>query len=115
MHGFGGMRDHSGISFDPRLPDSWSALTFRLTVRDSRMRVTVRPTEMDLVLEVGPAVTVDVRGQQVEVGDSPVTVALDGQGARFTGEPDATALRGTLRADGTVITASVPHHSGVNR
>ncbi len=115
VHGFGGMRDHSGISFDPRLPDSWSALTFRLTVRDSRMRVTVRPTEMDLVLEVGPAVTVDVRGQQVEVGDSPVTVALDGQGARFTGEPDATALRGTLRADGTVITASVPHHSGVNR
>jgi hypothetical protein len=29
--------------------------------------------------------------------------------------PEAIALRGTLRADGTVITASVPHRSGRNQ
>ena len=56
-----------------------------------------------------------VRGQHVDVDVQPVTVRLDGQGPWIPGEPDATALRGTLRADGTVITASVPHHSGVNR
>ena len=38
--GFGGMRDHGGrISFDPRLPESWEALTFRITLRGSRIRV----------------------------------------------------------------------------
>jgi len=117
VYGFGGMRDHSGaITFDPRLPRSWTALTFRITVRDTRLRVTVRSTSIELVVENGPAATVGVRGSQVIVTqETPVTVALDGQGPRIDGEPDATALRGTLRADGTLITASVPHHSGVNR
>jgi alpha,alpha-trehalose phosphorylase len=60
-------------------------------------------------------VTVGVRGKEVTVTHAnPVTVPLDDQGPRIDGEPDATALRGTLRADGTLITASVPHHSGIN-
>ena len=111
------MRDHGGaISFDPRLPESWSALTFRITIRGTRLRVTVSSDSLDLAVEVGSTVTVFVRGKQVIVSDkSPVTVPLDGQGPRIDGEPDARALRGTLRADGTRITASVPHHSGINR
>ena len=116
VHGFGGMRDHGGrITFDPRLPDSWPALTFRMTLRTSRLRVRVLHDAIELALEEGPATSVTVRGQQVDVDVQPVTVRLDGQGPWIPGEPDATALRGTLRADGTVITASVPHHSGVNR
>lgn len=117
VYGFGGMRDHGEvITFDPRLPESWTALCFRITIRDTRLRVTVRSDSVDLAVEVGPAVTVGVRDKQVIVTiESPVTVPLDGQGPRIDGEPDATALRGTPRADGTLITASVPHHSGVNR
>ena len=116
VHGFGGLRDHGGrITFDPRLPESWPALTFRLTIGTSRLRVRVLHDAIDLLTEVGPPTSVTVRGQHVEVGHDPVVVPLDGQGPWITGEPDATALRGTLRADGTVITASVPHHSGVNR
>ena len=117
VYGFGGMRDHGGaITFDPRLPDSWAALSFRITIRDTRLRVTLRSDSVELTVEVGPAVTVGVRGKQVIVtNEGPVTVPLAGQGPRIDGEPDATALRGTLRADGTRITASVPHHSGINR
>jgi alpha,alpha-trehalose phosphorylase len=117
VYGFGGMRDHGGaITFDPRLPESWTALSFRITIRETRLRVTVRPDSLDLAVEVGSSATVVVRGAQVVVTDKgPVTVPLDGQGPRIDGEPDPKALRGTLRADGTLITASVPHHSGINR
>ncbi|KGM10287.1 kojibiose phosphorylase [Cellulomonas bogoriensis 69B4 = DSM 16987] len=115
VNGFGGMRHYDGrITFDPRLPAEWTSLTYRLTVRGHRLKVTLRQDEMDLVVEDGEQVTVAVRGEEVTVGDRTVTVALDGQGPRLDGEPDPTALRGSLRADGTVITASVPHHSGLN-
>jgi alpha,alpha-trehalose phosphorylase len=116
VYGFGGMRDHGGaITFDPRLPESWSALTFRITIRGTRLRVTVTSDSLELAVEVGSTVTVEVRGKQVVVtSKSPVTVPLDGQGPRIEGQPDPKALRGTLRADGTLITASVPHHSGIN-
>ena len=34
VYGFGGFRDHGGrFSLDPRLPESWPSLTFRLTLR----------------------------------------------------------------------------------
>ena len=117
VHGFGGMRDHGGtIDLDPRLPDPWPSLTFRLTVRGSRARFTVRRDALEIALEEGTGFAVTVRGVPVEVsGPEPVVVPLDGQGPRLDGEPDATALRGSLRADGTRITASVPHHSGLNR
>ncbi len=117
VYGFAGMRDHGDIlSFDPRLPESWTALTFRITIRGTRMRVTLRSDSLDLAIEAGSALTVAVRGEQVMVtSENPATVPLDGQGPRIDGEPDASALRGGLRADGTRITASVPHHSGINR
>jgi len=117
VHGFGGMRDYAGvISFDPRLPASWTSLTFRMTVRDTRLRVTLHAHSIDLTVEVGPGLTVGVRDKRVIVTiERSVTVPLDGQGPQIDGKPDAMALRGTLRADGTLITASVPHHSGINR
>jgi len=46
--GFGGMR-HQGdeLTFAPRLPAGWSRLAFRMRVRDSRLRVEVRPQEVE--------------------------------------------------------------------
>jgi alpha,alpha-trehalose phosphorylase len=114
VQGFGGMRDHEGeLSFDPRLPEEWAGLTYRLTVRGARVRVDLRPTEMELTVEQGERVLATVRGARVEVRrGEPVTVPLDGQGPRLSGEPPA--LRGTQRPDGSVVTASVPHASGPN-
>jgi alpha,alpha-trehalose phosphorylase len=59
---------------------------------------------------------VQVRGEPVEITSAaPVSVALADQGPRIDGEPEPRALRETARADGTVITASVPHVTGRNR
>ncbi|HWV78611.1 MAG TPA: glycosyl hydrolase family 65 protein, partial [Isoptericola sp.] len=104
-------RDHDGVlSFDPRLPQGWEALTFRVQWNGSRLRVTVRPDELELVAETGEGAKVVVRGEQVTVtADAPAVVALDGQGPVRPGRPSLRALSGNRRDDGTLITATVPH------
>lgn len=116
VNGFGGMRDHDGVMvFDPRLPEGWEAVTFRLTARGARIRVTVRQDSLELALVAGERFVASVRGQHVEVRPgAPAIVPLDGQGPRIGGEPEPVALRGTRRPDGSVVTASVPHTSGPN-
>jgi alpha,alpha-trehalose phosphorylase len=39
---------------------------------------------------------------------SPVTVPLDGQGPRLYGSPTMRDVTGSRRADGTLLTASIP-------
>lgn len=40
VYGFAGMRDTGGrITFNPRLPDAWTRLSFTLTVRGQTIRV----------------------------------------------------------------------------
>jgi alpha,alpha-trehalose phosphorylase len=116
VHGFAGMRDDDGeITFDPRLPVGWAGVTFPLTLRGSRVRVTVRQDELRLVLETGSPVAVAVRGEGVTVRPgAPVTVPLDGQGPRLDGAPPPVALVGLRQPDGTVVAPSVPHYSGPN-
>jgi alpha,alpha-trehalose phosphorylase len=108
--GFGGFRDlGNGRWFlDPRLPDGWESLTFRLTLRGTRLRVCVSAEEVVLAVEDGTRpVVLDVRGESVTVAPGEdVSVALDGHGPRIDGEPPNPV--GTLRADGTMITADVP-------
>ncbi len=115
--GFGGFRDlGEGVwALDPRLPDGWDSLVFRLTLRGTRVRITVRPEEVELVVEDGAGpVRLTVRGEPVEVTPSgPVTVPLDGQGPRIEGAPPSPA--GLRRADGTVISAIVPSGDSVAR
>lgn len=104
------MHDHGDLlDFDPRLPESWPSLTFRLTRRATRVRVTVRTKQIEFMIEDGPDLTVKVRGKRHDVTTGGgVTVALRGQGPQILGEPDPKAFHGKLRADGTVITASCP-------
>jgi alpha,alpha-trehalose phosphorylase len=112
--GFGGFRDRgAGLwCLDPRLPDAWESLTYRVTLRGTRVRVTVRREELELVVEDGPGpVTLEVRGTPVTVSpDAPATVPLEGQGPRLDGEPPSPI--GTRRADGTRISATVPSGEG---
>ncbi|MEV5000286.1 glycoside hydrolase family 65 protein [Nocardioides sp. LML1-1-1.1] len=112
--GFGGFRDiGSGAGdqqwqVDPRLPDGWESLTYRVTLLGTRVRLTVRPTELELYVEHGDGpVTLSVRGEPVKLapGD-PVVLPLEHQGPRLEGEPPYPA--GIQRADGTVISAIVP-------
>jgi alpha,alpha-trehalose phosphorylase len=108
VYGFGGFRDHGGrFGFDPRLPEDWTAITFRLTIEGTQVRVTVRQTEMEFVVESGEKVDFEVRGVPVQVtAESPITVPLTDQGPRLPGIPLPVA--GRHRADGSVIGAIVP-------
>ncbi|MHA7280460.1 glycoside hydrolase family 65 protein [Arthrobacter sp. MDT2-2] len=109
-YGFGGMRDHGGdITFDPRLPEAWTRMSFRVTLQGTRVRADVTQHAMTLTVEAGVSATVTVRGERVYVGaDHPVTVPLDHQGPRLTGTPSTRDIEGTRRADGTLVTASMP-------
>ncbi|MDR1393573.1 MAG: hypothetical protein LBJ62_06370 [Bifidobacteriaceae bacterium] len=110
VFGFGGLRDSDGqIRFDPRLPELWDGLTFRLTVSGARLRVDLRQEELTLTLEAGTQADVFVRGEPVHLsGSEPTVVALAGQGPRLIGAPTARDITGARRSDGSVITASVP-------
>ncbi|NII50935.1 glycoside hydrolase family 65 protein [Frigoribacterium endophyticum] len=110
VSGYGGMRDYLGdITFDPRLPADWEELSFKLTIHGSRVRVDLAQHEIVFTVEEGTGVSVGVRGERVEVGELPVRVALDDQGPRITTKvPTTSDLRGLMRADGSVITASIP-------
>lgn len=110
VYGFGGLRDHQGrVCFDPRLPDEWTAMTFPLRIRGSRLRVRLRADEMSFDVEEGAAVEVSVRGTQVVVQPgSPVSVALDGQGRRLPSLEGSHPVVGANREDGSVVQAIVP-------
>jgi len=110
VYGFGGLRDHgTTLYFDPRLPDPWPSLTFRLTQRGTRIRVTLRKESISFDVEAGPGLTVDVRGTHYNIlAHAEVVVPLKNQGPRIDGIPDPEKFHGSLRADGTVITASLP-------
>ena len=106
--GFGGFRDQGGIfTIDPRLPEEWDSLTYRVTLKGSRVRVTVTPEAVELLIEDGKEASLVIRGKAVTVTlADPVTVSLKDQGPRLEGEPRPPS--GTRRADGTIISAIVP-------
>lgn len=85
VYGFGGLRDYGGkISFDPRLPEGWSALRFAFQLQGSRIRAELTPDRLTLTLEEGLGGVVNVRGQEIEVtGSDPVPIPLFGQGLRL--------------------------------
>ncbi|MDO5499991.1 MAG: glycosyl hydrolase family 65 protein [Propionibacteriaceae bacterium] len=109
-YGFGGMRDHGGrITFDPRLPAEWDELRFRVRLVDSRLHVRVSQETMRLEVVSGPAVKVSVRGEDVTVApDEPVEIELQRRSADGDGRIRELPMVGGRRADGSMITASVP-------
>ncbi|QTX06214.1 glycoside hydrolase family 65 protein [Agromyces archimandritae] len=109
-YGFGGFRDHnSHFTFDPRLPDGWERLVFRLTIAGARLRVRIEHASISFELETGEEARVSVRGRDVlVVAGEEVTVPLDGQGPRLRGRPSVHGMSGVRRSDGTLLTASIP-------
>ncbi|MDR0945875.1 MAG: hypothetical protein LBM66_06920 [Bifidobacteriaceae bacterium] len=111
VFGFGGMRDYDGqISFDPRLPDTWEALTFRVTLRGTRIRCELDHETMSFTVEDGEAADFTVRGAPVHVeAGQPVTVDLETEDEpRLIGTPTLRDFAGSRRADGTVIQTVTP-------
>jgi alpha,alpha-trehalose phosphorylase len=102
------MRDYNGkITFDPRLPASWSGLTFQITLRGTRIKVDLTSREIAFTVVEGDRAEFSVRGEAVTVSaGNPVRVPLVHQGPCIDDPlPSRTVDR---RPDGTLITASVP-------
>ena len=111
VSGFGGMRDHFGrLTFDPRLPADWPELSYVLHWHGTRLNVTLTATALTLRAgDEGGPVDFAVRGVDYTVapGES-VRVALHGQGPLLPGRPSIRQLEGSVREDGTLLSASVP-------
>ena len=111
VFGFGGMRDYLGrFTFEPRLPENWESLTFRVTIHGSRLKVRVEHAHVTLTVEEGTPVTVSVRGREVAVSaGAPMRVPLlEDDSPTFEGAPSTSDIEGALRPDGSVITATMP-------
>src|SRR5699024_4781293 len=97
--GFGGLRDHGGdMTMDPRPPELRAALTYRITLQGTRVRVDLRQNELELSVEEGASASLSVRGKAVTVtADEPVLVPLANQGPRLDGGPGASPQVGVRR------------------
>jgi alpha,alpha-trehalose phosphorylase len=108
VYGFGGMRDYDGqITFDPRLPPSWTGMTFHVTLHGTRLKVDLTPDAITFSVVSGKQADLQVRGCPVSVRlGHDVTVPLADQGPVIRGP--LTLQTGDRRRDGSLITASVP-------
>jgi alpha,alpha-trehalose phosphorylase len=119
VFGFGGMRDHGTLtnggwlSFDPRLPQHWSSLTYRVRWRGTRLLVRVTEEHIAITVDDGPGpVPLTIRGRQYVVGvDEPLVVDLAHHGPRADGHVGESPVLGGTRPDGSTITAAVPEPS----
>ncbi|TWP46882.1 glycoside hydrolase family 65 protein [Lentzea tibetensis] len=75
--GFGGMRDHSGLTFAPRLPLCLRGYTFRLCFRNTRFCVSVTSSSATYEIISGGALELHHHGEPITVKpDSPVTMPI---------------------------------------
>ncbi|WP_425308163.1 glycosyl hydrolase family 65 protein [Ammonicoccus fulvus] len=110
VYGFGGLRDHNGqLAFNPRLPEPWPEMRFRLRLKDSRLRVRVTHDSARFELASGDEVTLTVADEEITVRPGePVEVALPPRPADLGETAGGLALVGGHRKDGSIMTASVP-------
>ncbi|MDR1441863.1 MAG: hypothetical protein LBJ02_05680 [Bifidobacteriaceae bacterium] len=110
VFGFCGLRDYEGrLSFHPRLPELWEGITFQLAFSGARISVHLTQEEIEFTLVDGPDTVVWVGEREIAVtAAGPSVVPLADQGPRLLGAPTARDITGAVRADGSVITASVP-------
>jgi alpha,alpha-trehalose phosphorylase len=78
VNGFAGFRDQGALPyFDPRLPECWDRLEFRLQLHGRTLHVRLVPGAIELTVESGEPFEVSVRGTIVAVGAETAVVGLD--------------------------------------
>ncbi|GMA35021.1 hypothetical protein GCM10025876_12250 [Demequina litorisediminis] len=106
VYGFGGFRDHGDVlTFDPRLPEDWPSLTYRITQRGTRVRVTVRASSIAFAIEEGPGLTVDVRGERHSLTQAP-GASRSRWRIRATGSPARPTRRRSTAPSGRTARSS---------
>jgi len=76
VFGFGGVRDFEGqLSFDPRLPGTWTELSFSLLFCDRQIRVRLAHDQEHYLLETGEPMKVTIRDEAHTLSPGvPVTI-----------------------------------------
>jgi alpha,alpha-trehalose phosphorylase len=78
VEGLGGMRARDGrLSFGPRLPAGISRLTFRVCYRGSCIHVATDGSTATYWVQEGPPMTITHHGDVVQVGETPVELAIE--------------------------------------
>ncbi len=73
VYGFAGMRDVRGsISFDPRMPEQWTSMSFKVTVRGIVLSVRLEHESIALVPDAPMDVTVRGKTHRIEPGGGTV-------------------------------------------
>lgn len=77
VNGFAGFRDQGVLPyFDPRLPDDWQSLEFRLQLQGRSLHVRLSHGVIELTVETGAPLDVSVQGRIIGVGSKTVSVPL---------------------------------------
>lgn len=81
VYGFGGMRDYDGkISFSPGIPDPWSRLKFKLTVRDTLLEVDISKDRVVYTVLEGSSISITHHSKKINIDpDKAVTIFLSRQ------------------------------------
>ncbi len=89
VYGFAGLRDDDDrLCFDPRLPQAWGSMDFKLSWHGTRIQVVVRAQSIEFTLRGPHSRPVWVRGQQLDLlPDETVVVQLEDQGPVRQGRP----------------------------
>jgi alpha,alpha-trehalose phosphorylase len=79
VYGFAGMRDQDGaLSFNPRLPDAWKRLFFRLRFRGRLLEIEITRHAAVYRLREGEPLEISHRGRAIRLRQqSPVSVGLE--------------------------------------
>jgi alpha,alpha-trehalose phosphorylase len=68
VFGFGGVRDFDGrLTFEPKLPRTWTSLAFSLRFHNRQLRVALRHDEERYLLEEGEPIEVEIRRKAVRL------------------------------------------------
>jgi alpha,alpha-trehalose phosphorylase len=65
--GFGGLRDHGGLTFRPRLPEGIDRLSFGIVRNSARLRVTIVPAEVTYELTAGDALAIRHHDEEIDL------------------------------------------------
>lgn len=77
VNGFAGFRDQGVVPyFDPRLPEGWQSLEFKLQLQGRCLRVRLSHVHIELRIETGAPLEVSVQGSLINVGSTATAVPL---------------------------------------
>jgi alpha,alpha-trehalose phosphorylase len=66
--GFGGLRDFDGsVRLDPRLPEGWRRMRFRVQIRGQLVEVDMTAAATTLTLLEGPGLLVELSGEELRL------------------------------------------------